>query len=105
MIQFPETAESEWKIAAEAAAAEDNLKARLKHDSDVELETGKLRVRHEANLRLRRELAAEETPSLVMGTIAEFVQMNKGAAPVDLIDGVMKADSMTDTAMVMANCW
>lgn len=95
MIQFPETADSEWKIAAEAAGAEDNLKARLKHDSDVEAETSKLRVRHEANLRLQRELAAEETPTLVMGSITDFVQMNNGAAPVDLIEGVMKADSMT----------
>lgn len=94
MIQFPETAESEWRITADAAAVSDNLRAQLAHDTQVENEKKRLRIRHDAQLALQQDLAADSTPELVMGSIADFIQRGQ-TTPVDLIDGVMKIDSTT----------
>lgn len=89
MIQFPETANTEWEVAANAAEAEHRLRKRIQHDTEVERETTRLRVRHEAALAFQSELDADQTPVLEMTTLATY-QTNPLLAPVDLIDGVLK---------------
>lgn len=94
MIQFPETAQTEWKNVATAAFAEQRLKEKIKHDSDVDIEVAKLRRRHEAALIFQQELDADETPELEMLTLANYTS-NPAAAPADMIDGVVKANGLT----------
>lgn len=94
MIQFPETAQSEWNIVADAAEAEQRLKAKIEHDTQVDAEVVKLRRRHDAGLIFQQELDADTTPELEMMTLASYTS-NPGAAPADLIDGVVKANGLT----------
>lgn len=89
MIQFPETAQSEWNIVAEAANAETKLRERIEHENHVEREVERLRRRHEAGVIFQQELDADETPVLEMTTLADYAS-NPAAAPDDLIDGVVK---------------
>ena len=91
MIQFPETAQVEWKIIADAANATMLVRKKIDRDARVETEVERLRVRHEASLQFQAELDADLTPALVMGSIADFVNMGQ-STPVDLIEGVLKAD-------------
>lgn len=93
VIQFPETVQAEWNIVADAANANDVLRKRLAHDTQVEKKVEDLRIRHEATLLFQQELDAEDTPLLEMVTLADF-RANPAAAPVDMIDGVMKAEGL-----------
>lgn len=93
MIEFPETAAREWEVAAAAVEAEHALRRRIIHDTDVEREQAKLRVRHDAALAFQQELDADATPVLEMLTLADY-RSNPSSAPVDLIDGVVKKDGM-----------
>lgn len=89
MVRFPETLEQEFQVIADAAEAETRLRKKLEHDSKVEFETDRMRVRHEAALIFQQEFDAEQTPTLEMSTLANY-QSNPASAPVDLIDGVVK---------------
>lgn len=93
MIRFPETAQIEWQVVAEAAEAEARLKKKIEHDTEVERETKRLRVRHEATVIFQSELDADQTPVLEMVTLANY-QSNPAAAPVDLIEGVLKQEGV-----------
>lgn len=93
MIQFPETARVEWEVVADAAEAEARLRKKIHHDTEVEREATRLRVRHEATLRFQAELDADQTPLLEMATLADY-QTNPAAAPVDLIEGVLKDNGL-----------
>jgi RecA-family ATPase len=93
MIQFPETANTEWTVIAEAANAAEDLKQRIERGTQVERELERLRIRHEAALSFQAELDADQTPTLEMMTLANF-QSNPSAVPVDLIDGVVKQDGL-----------
>lgn len=93
MIQFPEAARVEWEVIADAAHAEEELRKRIERDTRIEIETEKLRVRHEAALRLEHELNADQTPALEMSTLATH-QSNPAAAPQDLIEGVLKDNGL-----------
>ena len=94
MIEFPETASVEWAVAAEAVEAEHRLRKRIQRDTEVERETERLRVRHEANLFFQSELDADATPVLEMLTLSDY-RANPSIAPVDLIDGVVKDNGLT----------
>lgn len=94
MIQFPETAESEWKIVADAANAEAELRARIDRATRVEGELERLRVRHEAMTVFQQEVDFDLTPSLEMFTLSNY-KSTPGMAPTDLIDGVMKDNGLT----------
>lgn len=93
VIEFPETAITEWKIVADAANIEEELRKRIARDTLVERELEKQRIRHEATLMFQQELDADLTPDLEMGTLASY-KANPASAPVDLIEGVLKKDSM-----------
>lgn len=94
MIEFPETAQREWQIIADAANAEQRIKEKIEHDNLVEREVVRLRQRYEANLLFQQELDADSTPELEMMTLANYAS-NPGAAPVDMIDGVIKQHGLT----------
>jgi len=87
VIQFPETAITEWSVVAEAAEAEDKLRQRIRHETEVEREAARLRVRHEAAEMFKQELDAEATPVLEMATLAAYKA--QGVAPVPVIEGVV----------------
>lgn len=93
MIRFPETAEKEWETVASVARASDELRRKIEHDTLVERKVEELRQRHEANLIFQQELDADQTPSLEMTTLTNY-QANPAAAPVDLIDGVLRQDGL-----------
>lgn len=88
MIQFPETAQVEWDVAASAIEAEHALRRRIQRGTAVESETERLRVRHEASLLFNQEISAEDT-SLEMLSLATY-KSNPSMAPVDVIEGVVK---------------
>lgn len=93
MIQFPETAQAEWKIVAEAANATTELRQRLERETQVERELDRLRVRHGAALLFQQELDSDQTPVLEMMTLANY-QATPNAGPADLIEGVMKQNGL-----------
>lgn len=93
MIRFPETAITEWQVVADAAEAEARLRKRIQHETEVERETQRLRIRYEAGVLFQTEMDAEQTPVLEMLTLANY-QVNPAAAPVDLIEGVVKQDGL-----------
>lgn len=93
MIQFPETAQTEWEVVATAAEAEDRLRQKIQHQTEVEKETARLRVRHEAALAFQHELDADATPTLEMTTLSTY-KSNPALAPVDLIEGVVKDNGL-----------
>lgn len=92
MVKFPEALLREWKVIAESANAERELRKKIERGTRVEKETENLRIRHEASLIFQQELDADSTPELEMSTLADY-KSNPGAAPVDLIDGVLKMNS------------
>lgn len=94
MIQFPETAATEWKTVAIAAEASVSLRRRIEHATMVEREVEKMRQRHEASIIFQQELDADSTPTLEMVTLANY-KTNPAAGPVDLIDGVVKQNGLT----------
>lgn len=94
MIEFPETAAKVWQVAAEAVEAEQRLRKRIQHDTKVEDETSRLRVRHEANLMFLAELDADATPVLEMVSLADYRKGGAVNAPVDLIEGAVKDDGL-----------
>lgn len=89
MIRFPETAASEWKIVADAANAEAELRKRIERGTVVEKEVERLRTRHEAGVIFQQEVDADLTPTLEMSTLDAY-QASPGAGPSDLIEGVLK---------------
>lgn len=93
MIRFPETAQIEWEAVANAAEAPDLLRKRLAHETKVESETERMRIRYEAEVMFQSEQDAEQTPVLEMVTLANY-KANTAAAPVDLIDGVLKQNGV-----------
>lgn len=93
MIQFPETAQTEWLIAEEAANAETKIRQKIERGVRVEAEAEKLRIRHEAALLFQAELDAEDTPELVMMSLADY-RANPSVAPADMIDGVLKDEGL-----------
>jgi len=93
MVQFPETAETEWKIVADAANAEAEVKARIERATLVEREIERLRIRHEAGLTFQQEVDADLTPELEMLTLASY-QSTPALAPTDLIEGVVKDNGL-----------
>lgn len=92
MIQFPETAQTEWEVVADAAQAEDRLRERIQHETEVEKETSRLRVRHFANQAFQQELDADSTPVLEMASLASYKSM--GVAPVAIVEGVINMDGV-----------
>lgn len=92
MIEFPETASTEWKIVADAANAEAELRARIARETQVERELEKLRVYHAARTTFQQEQDADMTPVLEMGTLDSYRNAPTAtlAAPSDLIEGVLK---------------
>lgn len=94
MIEFPETAARVWEVAAEAVEAEHRLRKRIQHDTLVEGETSRLRVRHEANLAFLAELDAEATPVLEMVSLADYRKGGVVSAPSDLIEGAVKDEGL-----------
>lgn len=94
MIQFPETAQVEWQAVADAANAAEELRLRIERGTKVEKEVEHLRVRHEATTLFQQEMDSEQTPVLEMMTVAEFQSNPTFTAPVDLIDGVLKDNSL-----------
>lgn len=91
MVKFPEALLREWRVIADSANAERELRKRIERGTRVEKETENLRIRHEASLIFQQELDADSTPELEMNTLDDY-KKNPGAAPVDLIDGVLKKD-------------
>lgn len=93
MIQFPETAWTEWVVVANAANADSEIRKKIERGTMVERELERLRVRHEATLKFQQELDADQTPTLEMSTLATY-QSNPAAAPADLIEGVLKDNGL-----------
>jgi len=93
VIQFPETARSEWDIAADAVEAEANVRRKIERGTLVEAELERMRIRYEAKVLLEQEINADQTPELKMFTLANF-QNGTIAAPADLIEGVLKDDGL-----------
>lgn len=89
MIKFPETARVEWQVIHDAANVENELRARIKRDTLVEVALDKLRVNHQATEQFQQELDADSTPVLEMFTVDQF-KAAPALAPSDLIEGVMK---------------
>lgn len=94
MVTFPETAWAEWTTAAAAVEAELALRQKIERGTLVDREVERMRIRHESKLLFQQELDADQTPILEMVTLADY-QGNPSAAPVDLIDGVLKQDGLT----------
>lgn len=93
MIQFPETLITEWKILADAANVDAELRKKIKHATDVELAVSKLRIRHEAAVEFQQELDAADTPPVVIQTMADYLAANSPVL-VDMVEGVMKEDGL-----------
>lgn len=93
MIEFPETAQSEWDAVASAATATEDLRKRIEHDTRVERETELVRIRYEARQKHQQEIDADQTPELEMATLSQY-RKNPAAAPADLIDGVLKDNGL-----------
>lgn len=89
MVRFPETVENEWRVVAHAANAEHELRKRIEEGTRIEKEVANLRVRHQAKILFDQELNAEQTPTLVIGTVADYLA-NPASTPADLIEGVVK---------------
>lgn len=94
MIQFPETAQVEWEVVADAANAAEELRLRIQRGTEIEKEVQRLLVRHEATAIFQQTIDSEQTPVLEMMTVAEFQSNPTFTAPVDLIDGVLKDNSL-----------
>jgi archaellum biogenesis ATPase FlaH len=93
VIQFPETAWTEWVVAAKAARADEDVRLKIERATLVERELERLRVRHEAALQFQQELDADQTPTLEIATLANY-QNNPAAVPADIIDGVLKDNGL-----------
>lgn len=93
MIQFPETLLSEWKILADAANVEHEIRQRIRHATDVELAVTKLHVKHDAAITFQQQLEAADTPPVVIETMEEYLKRNDPVL-VDMIEGVMKEDGL-----------
>lgn len=94
MIQFPETARVEWEAVADAANAAEELRLRIERGTKIEKEVEHLRVRHAATTIFQQEQDSEQTPVLEMMTVADYQSNPSFTAPVDLIEGVLKDNSL-----------
>ena len=95
MIEFPETAETEWQVVADAANVEHELRKTIERGTKVEKELESLRTRHEAKTLFQQELDTDQTPTLEMFDLSDYQNNPVFTAPVDLIDGVMKDNGLT----------
>ena len=93
MIEFPETVQRQWDLAESRVRASRTVRQRVERATLVANEVEKRHIRHEADLLFQQALAEENTPPLVMGTLAEWANM-KPHAPTDLIDGVIKDEGV-----------
>lgn len=93
MVQFPETAATEWKIVSEAAFAAERFLERLKHEAEVEKRLKTIRVDHEAKLLLQAEIDSGSTPTLEMGSAMDYMTGTAASGPADLIEGAVKDNS------------
>lgn len=75
--------------------AEQRLRERIARDTQVSREVERLRTRHMAKTLFDQELSSEQTPTLEMFTLADYQNKPTFTAPSDLIDGVMKDNSVT----------
>lgn len=94
MVEFPETAEREWNIIADAANADLALRQRLERDTQVERELEKLRIRHQAALMFQAEVEAEDTPDLDMVSLADYRANPVANGVTDLISGVLNDEGV-----------
>lgn len=94
MIKFPETAQREWTAASAEHSVGEKVKRRIERGVKVEYEVERLRVRHEANTIFQQELGADQTPTLEMSSLSNYMS-NPAQAPRDIIDGVLKEDSLS----------
>lgn len=94
MIQFPETAQVEWQIVADAHNATTLLRQRIERDTNVEREVERLRIRHQAALEFQQELEADDTPVLEMMTLTDYRNAPVSLAPTDAISGVLKDEGL-----------
>lgn len=94
MIKFPESAQNEWKIIADAAEVDARIRRKIAHDTLVERELERMRQRHEAKVLLDQELNAARTPALNIISGTDFMNTPTLAPPTDLIDGVAKNKGM-----------
>jgi hypothetical protein len=85
MIEFPETAQREWQIVADAHNATNELRLRIERDTRVESEVEHLRIRHQAALEFQQELEAGDTPVLEMMTLHDYRNSPVSMAPTDSI--------------------
>lgn len=93
MIQFPETASNEWRIVADAANIESELRKQIARDTQIEVALDKLRIRHSAANLFQQELDEDQTPDLEIGTLATY-NATPGSGPADLISGVFKSSGL-----------
>lgn len=94
MIGFPETAQTEWQIVADAHNASAELRQRIERETNVEREVERLRIRHQAAMEFQYELEAGDTPDLEMMTLADYRNSPVSLAPTDVIDGVLKDEGL-----------
>lgn len=90
MIQFPETAQVEWEIVANAANEAVELRKRLGLATRIESKLDDIRIRYEAERQFQQELDADSTPTLEMVSLTDYRKNPTAMAPTDLIDGVLK---------------
>lgn len=93
MIQFPETAATEWQIVADAANIALELRKRIERETKIESEVERLRVRHLATVQFQQELDADDTPELEMVTLTNY-RAQPALAPSDLVEGVMRDNGL-----------
>ena len=94
MIQFPETAQTEWQIVADAHNATTRLRQQIERDTNVEREIERLRIRHQAAMEFQQELEADDTPDLEMMTLSDYRNAPVSLAPTDSIEGVLKDEGL-----------
>lgn len=94
MIRFPETVAAEWKAIADRANKGAEVKRQVELDNLIEVQAEKEYIRYHGKMKFQQELDADSTPALEMMTLANY-SSNPGAAPVDMIDGVVKMNGLT----------
>lgn len=94
MVEFPESVAKEWESLVEAENFEKDFKRGLQRATLVEQKVEQLRIRHEAQIAFDAELDAGETPTLEIGTLAMHQANPAVTSPQDLIEGLLKTDSL-----------
>jgi len=94
VIQFPETAATEWQVVADASNVEHELRKQIHRGTEVERELERMLTRHEATTLFQQEIDGSQTPTLEMFDLIDYQNNPNFTAPVDLIDGVMKDNGL-----------